>query len=242
MELIAKNYSMNFENKLEKILFNDSKNVINQLNDKNSKNRYSLFLSYAFAVSGMIDEELNFYKRELFNIYDLILETVDYKNDYSKLSSVQKNIHEYFKPKKHVPEISNVIMNYYGNCIGLTTIYSIFALKLGLTLELVTSNKGLHFFNKIITPNKEYYVDCTSKFPNEVFISQYYEKYRFEIIINKINYRDIKNVKLSDLLSAVYRSRAYKEKNKLKKIELYKKALIINPEDELIEKFILNMK
>lgn len=242
MTLLARAYSMNFDNEMEKILINDSKNVINQLNDKNISKRYNLLIDNAFAVSGINDKEIRFYYNKIISIYESIIDNVNFLNDFTKLDSLQKEINFIFKPEKHSPELSNVITNYYGNCIGLTTIYSIFALKIGLDLELVTSEKGFHFFNKVITQNKEYYVDCISKNPIEKNIPISYYEGDFEITQEKLAFEEINDAKLSDLIGAIYRSRAYKEKNLNNKIELYKKSLIINPEDKLTKYFLLNIK
>jgi hypothetical protein len=233
---------MNFDNGMEEVLINNYESVLTQLNNKDNKNRYELLVDNAFAVSGIKDKELDFYYTKFFEAYDLILKKINFKDDYAKLNSLQKAVYSKFMPKKHAPELSNAVTNYNGNCIGLTTIYSIFALKIGLDIELVTNNKGLHFFNKVIISNKEYYVDCVSDTPDENINKKNYEDYKVEVVLSKLTYGEVKGAKLSDLLGAVYRSRAYKETTKDKRIELYKKALLINPNDELAKKFILKIK
>ncbi|MFA5303002.1 MAG: hypothetical protein WC393_00505 [Candidatus Nanoarchaeia archaeon] len=241
MMLLNEN-QMNFDNGMEEVLINNYESILNQLNSKDNKNRHGLLVDNAFAVSGIKDKELDFYYTKFFEAKDLILKKVDLKNDYKKASSLQKAVYSKFIPKKHSPELSNAVKNYTSNCIGLTTIYSIFALNIGLDVELVTNNKGLHFFNKVIISDKEYYVDCVSDTPDENINKKNYEDYKVEIMLLKLTYGEVKGAKLSDLLSAVYRSRAYKETTIDKKMELYKKALLINPEDELAKKFILKIK
>jgi hypothetical protein len=62
--------------------------------------------------------------------------------------------------------------------------------------------------------------------------NSYYGK-AYNLSPSLISFGRHKKCNLSDLIGAIYRSRAYGEKNPEKSLELYKKAIIINPLDSL---------
>lgn len=243
MQKLEINYSTNYTNDLEETLMNNPKTIMDSINCKSNEKRSNELMNYALAVSGINNEELKNYYNQLNKIYDSIICLVDLNNDYTKMSSLNKIIYQNFKHKSHFPELSNIIDTRKGNCIAFATLYSIFALKTGLDVELATSNEGIHFLNKFNINNKTYYVDCNIEIPSgDELVFTYFNKNAYKMKLMDAIFGITQNAKLSDLLSAIYRSRAHKEENIKKSIELYKKSLLLNPSDKLVKNYLKKLK